>query len=202
MLHCVLLLLAAGQVPSDLRLSGVVFAPTPERRAAVLASGGRSRTVQPGETAFGVRLVDVEPERVRIQVGDGLVELSLTSGPGVATAPVVSAEPAPEGMQIQRAELERRISMEAARIAAETTLIPISDADGVTGFALTRVPEDTVLGEAGLRSGDVLQSINDTPIDSLATLASLWGRLQGARTIEAQILRDGRPLSLTVRLSD
>jgi hypothetical protein len=46
----------------------------------------------------------------------------------------------------------------------------------------------------------VLQSLNDVPVDSLATLASLWPRFQNATEVRAVVLRDGRPLNLTVSL--
>jgi S1-C subfamily serine protease len=70
----------------------------------------------------------------------------------------------------------------------------------VTGFALTRIPEGSLLSEAGLRPGDVLTSINDVPIDSFATLMGLWPRLQNESRLQAIVLRDGRPVSLTVTL--
>jgi serine protease Do len=70
----------------------------------------------------------------------------------------------------------------------------------VTGFALTRLPEGSLLSEAGLLPGDVLLEVNGTPIDSLATLAGLFTRLRGESEIQASILRGGSPVALTVRL--
>jgi type II secretory pathway component PulC len=62
------------------------------------------------------------------------------------------------------------------------------------------VPEGSLLTEAGLRAGDVLTQINDTPITSMATLIGLWPRLQNERTLRAIVLRNGQPVSLTVSL--
>jgi S1-C subfamily serine protease len=69
----------------------------------------------------------------------------------------------------------------------------------VTGLLLSRLPAG-ILSDVGLRPGDVLQSLNDVPVDSLATLASLWPRFQSATEVRAVVLRDGRPLNLTVAL--
>jgi hypothetical protein len=44
-----------------------------------------------------------------------------------------------------------------------------------------------------------VQSINGVRIDSLATLAGLYGRLQGEATIRAEVLRDGQPVSITLQ---
>jgi general secretion pathway protein C len=101
---------------------------------------------------------------------------------------------------MERREVEARLSQEVGRITAETTLVPVTEAGQIRGFALTRVPEGTLLTDVGLRPGDVLQSINGTPIDSLATLMSLWTRLQGESSLRAELVRNGQPLSLELTL--
>jgi type II secretory pathway component PulC len=198
------LVLPPGQLPEDLRAVGVVFAPAPEKRAAVLVSAGRTRVVQPGDTAFGVRLMAVHADRVEVEAGGGAVFLPIAAGSVAATPEPVEAEGPgqDDAIALPRAEVERRIGLEATRIMTETTLTPVSDGDAVQGFALERIPEGTVLSEAGLKAGDVLQTVNDVPIDSFATLTRLWGQLQGASTIHAQVLRNGEPVSLTIRLTE
>ena len=47
---------------------------------------------------------------------------------------------------------------------------------------------------------DCVTQVNDTPIDSMATLIGLWPRLQGASTVSAVVLRNGQPVTLTVSL--
>ena len=83
---------------------------------------------------------------------------------------------------------------------AETAIRPVTEDGRVVGVRLTRVAHDSLLTEAGLRSGDVLTSINGTEIDGMATLISLWPRLQGASELRAQGLRDGRPFSISLTL--
>jgi type II secretory pathway component PulC len=127
-----------------------------------------------------------------------LLRLSGDPAPvAVAAAPVTSD---PGKHVLTRRDVERRIGEEAPRILAETTLIPALDAGRVAGFTLSRVPENSLLTEAGLRAGDVLTQINDTPIDSMATLIGLWPRLQNESTLTAVVLRNGQPVSLTVSL--
>lgn len=200
MLPLLLLPLLLGPLPPDLRATGVVFAPAAQRRAAVLASGGKTRIVQPGETVFGVRLLSVEEDRVRVETDRGSVDLPIAEDPSAPRVVETVAPHGDPGLSMERAELERRIGAEATRIMAETTLIPVTDGGEVAGFALTRLPEGTVLSEAGLRAGDVLQRINDVQIDSFATLAGLWTQLQGASSIRAELVRDGRPMTLTLDL--
>jgi type II secretory pathway component PulC len=70
----------------------------------------------------------------------------------------------------------------------------------VSGLALTRVPDGTLLTDAGLRPGDVLTEINDTRIDGMGTLIGLWPRLQTATELRATVLRNGQRVPLTLTL--
>jgi type II secretory pathway component PulC len=70
----------------------------------------------------------------------------------------------------------------------------------VVGVQVTRVPEASLLTDAGLRPGDVVTRINDTDIDGMGTLIGLWPRLQSATELRATVLRNGQPISLLVSL--
>jgi type II secretory pathway component PulC len=165
-----------------------------------------------GDSAFGGRVERIAATSVVVQFADGPHELRLAASGSAAPAPASAARradasagerTAADGSQtreMERVEVERRLGSEIPRILAETTILPVSDGARTVGFTLTRVPEGTLLTEAGLRPGDVLTYVNDVPIDSLPTLIALWPRLQGAATVQAQVLRNGQPLSLTVNL--
>jgi general secretion pathway protein C len=129
------------------------------------------------------------------------LRLSAEAASPVAVARVpAKTESDPNARVLQRRDVEKRLGEEAPRILAETTLMPALDSGRVAGFTLTRVPENSLLTDAGLRAGDVLTQINDTPIDSMATLIALWPRLQNESTLRAIVLRNGQPVSLTVSL--
>jgi S1-C subfamily serine protease len=70
----------------------------------------------------------------------------------------------------------------------------------VAGLALTRIPDQSLLTDAGLQAGDVLTEVNGTAIDSLASLMALYPRLQGASEVSAVVLRNGQPVRITVTL--
>lgn len=198
------LLLAAvlAGPPADLVVVGTIVSPRPDRSLAILRSAGRTRTVAAGETAFGGRVAFVSPGAVALDFGPERVELRLAGG-GPATPPpslAAQAKPAADGpLTMARSDVERRLGEEIPKILAETTVVPYLDQGAVTGLLLSRLPQG-ILSEVGLRPGDVLQSLNDVPVDSLATLASLWPRFQNATEVRAVVLRDGRPLNLTVAL--
>jgi general secretion pathway protein C len=203
-----LLLLAATAPPPDLQLVGLVLASVPERSVAILQAGGRSRSASPGESAFGGRVVAVTRAGATVDFDGRRVELALTAGPIAPRLaepsfrpPGPTGEAAPGTQILSRKEVDRRLSGEIPRILAETTVVPVMEEGRVTGLAITRMPEGTLLTEAGLRPGDVLKRINDVEIDGMATLIGLWPRLQGATELRAEVLRNGQlvPLSVTLR---
>jgi type II secretion system protein C len=201
------LLSALSTPPSDLTLVGVVTTPQPERSVAILRSGDRTRVVTVGETAFGGRVASVGPATVVLEYGGDRLELRLpaaVSGPSATPigepAAALPEDPATPARAMPRADVERRLVQETPRILAETTLVPVAEGGRIAGFALTRVPEGSLLTEAGLRAGDVLVSVNDVAIDSLPTLIGLWPRLQNERELRAVVLRNGQPITLAVTL--
>lgn len=208
-----LLVLALSDAPADLGLSGVVLGRTPERSTAILASGGKTRVVAVGESAFGGRLVSVAAESVTLDFGGRTVELRLQSAPAALPGtplprparPALPAGAPPEDPEtpardMDRAEVQRRLGEEIPRILAETAVAPVMEDGRVVGVQVTRLPEGSLLSDAGLRTGDVITRINDTDIDGMATLVGLWPRLQAASELRAVVVRNGQPVSLLVSL--
>ena len=203
-----LLALALTAVPPhDLIAVGVIVSPRPEASVALLRSAGRSRIVRVGEAAFGGRVVAVEASHIVLDFDGQRVDLVLPSGvAAVASTPIIatSVEAANAALiferKLPRVDVERRLAAEIPRILAETALAPVSEDGRVVGLRLIRLAEGTLLSEVGLRPGDVLTQINDTPTDSLAVLLALWPRLQGATELRASVLRDGHAVSLSLGL--
>lgn len=206
------LLVLLAQAP-DATVVGVVVSRKPELSSAVVQSGGRARVVGIGDSVGGDRVLEITPAGVTLLSGGERTLLRLR-GEVAAAAPAFSAagirdavtlEPAPTSVDpgvktLLRRDVDARLSSEIPRILAETTMFPVTEDGRVIGFTLTRLPEGTLLGEVGLRPGDVLLQLNDVSIDSLATLISLWPRLQGAPQLRAEVLRAGQPVSLVVNI--
>ena len=197
------LLLALG-APADLVAQGVVVSAHPEHSVAMLRSGGRSRAVSTGETAWGGRVLAISTAGVTLDFDGQRVDVALAGGRSSAPpAPAVRVIPAPDPAPTrtwERSEVERRLSLETPRILAETTLLPVMEQGAVAGFTLTRIPENSLLTDAGLQAGDVLVSVNQTRVDSMAALLALWPRLQSVSSLSAVVLRNGQPITLMLSL--
>jgi type II secretory pathway component PulC len=130
------------------------------------------------------------------------VRLSGEAAPRAPRALALEVRPpaSREALTLERKEVERRLGLEIPRILAETALVPVLDGGRITGVALTRIAEGSVLTEAGLRAGDVLTEVNGVVIDGIATLAGLYARLQTASELRATVLRGGQTIPIVINL--
>ena len=205
-----LLLVLAAAAASEVHLVGTVVTPLPGRSVAILRSEGRTRVVAVGDTAFGARVVAVERQAATLDVGGETRRVGLLASAVAARlaprpapsppAPGPPEDPATPARAMDKREVERRLTSEIPRILAETAAVPVLEDGRVAGLALTRIPEGSLLTDAGLRPGDVLTEVNDTRIDGMGTLMGLWPRLQNATELRAVVLRNGQPVSLAVTL--
>jgi type II secretion system protein C len=203
---------ALGAPPPDLAVAGVVLSSTSARSTAILTSGGRTRVVSVGDSAFGGRVVSVSAEAVELDFDGGRRVLRLPNAAQVAgraaPAPVPGAavrtgpaeDPETPARSMERVEVQRRLGDEIPRILAETAVTPVLEDGRVVGVQVARLPEGSLLTDAGLRAGDVITQINGTQIDGMAALIGLWPRLQTASELRAVVVRNGQPVSLLVSL--
>jgi general secretion pathway protein C len=208
LLACVSASIAVAEgPPPDLAAIGVIVGATPERSVAILQSGGRTRSAAVGGRAFGGRVTAVARTRVTLEFEGRVIELALTMGRGLATAPPppsappeASAAPAPgEAMGVgggprrrtlDRAQVERRLTEEMPRLI-QAALRPVTEDGRVIGMRVSQIPDGTILQDVGLHSGDVITDLNGVKVDGLPALLGLWSSLQGASEINASVLRDG-----------
>lgn len=197
---------------TELTAVGVVTSARAGGGSAILRSGDRVRVVAVGERAFGTRLAEVASDHVVLEIGGQSVELRLAGiPPAPVSAPVAApverpavqaapGEPVALDHTLSREQVQRRLASEIPRILGETALQPATEDGRVVGLRLLRVASGTLLTDLGLQPGDVLTEVNGTPTDSLPALIGLWTRLQNETALRASVLRDGRPLQLSVTL--
>lgn len=196
-------LLVVATLGPEVTLSGVVLARS-GRHAATLVSEGRPRSVVAGDRAFGCEVTAIRPDSVDVVCGGEARTLRLAKGAALpanasSTASAV-VDQTPYDLTMTRADLEARLDREMSRLMTETTLVPVTARGQVSGFTLSRIPPGTILETLGLQAGDVLVSVNETPIDSFTTLVSLWPKLQSTGAVRAQILRNGKPVDISVSI--
>jgi type II secretion system protein C len=193
-----LLLLVLSEPPTDLAAVGIVSGKNPAHTAVVLQSGSRTRVALVGETAFGGKVLAIGPRSVTLDYDGRRVELRLqrgAEGPRAAAAPAPAPDPATRSMS--RADLEKRLGSEMGRIMTETAVSSVSTGS-VKGVVLNRVPQGSLLTDAGLQAGDIITEVDGVAIDSPVTLLSLYPKLQTESQFQAVVMRNGQPVTLTL----
>jgi len=209
---------AGGQVESpdpSLTLEGVVVSPVPSLSVALLRSpsGRWARAVRVGESYLGMRLVEVSETSVVLEKEGRRLQLALKGEPPGVTAPQVrvaeqgggSAEEADSSgaptesprcveRELDRAQAEARLQRELPVLLAETRITPRVNQGEVRGYRITNLPAGTLLAEVGLSAGDVLLSVDDLPIEKLAS--SSYPELLGKPSIRVLLEREGERLEL------
>jgi hypothetical protein len=79
-------------------------------------------------------------------------------------------------------------------------IIPLAKDGKLDGLRLVGVRGGSLASAVGLATGDVLQAINNTRIESANTLLDLYAQLDRLQSVELAGTRAGKPMTLTLRL--
>lgn len=157
-------------------------------------SAGAGEEVEPGLT-----LNAVAPDHVMLSRGGAPFRLNFPDMvSGVApVAPVAAAQSAPEATP-EAGETEG-VVVDPQRLIAQAGLRPRVQGLGINGLTVSASGDGGELRNAGLRSGDVILSVNGAALNSPQALAALRGQLADAPSAQIQFERDGQVRSTTLR---
>ncbi|WP_046652004.1 type II secretion system protein N [Brevundimonas diminuta] len=188
--------------PSDgggLSLFGVRADGAGGGSAIIGLSDGRQVSVGAGEEVEpGLTLSAVAPDHVMLSRGGAPFRLDfpdMTSG-AASVALATTAQPAVSAPEPAPAE---GVVVDPQRLIAQAGLRPRIQGLGIKGLTVSASGDGGELRNAGLRSGDVILSVNGTALNSPQALAALRGQLADAPSAQIQFERDGQVRSTTVR---
>jgi general secretion pathway protein C len=80
-------------------------------------------------------------------------------------------------------------------------IMPVSGKDGkLSGLRMLGVKDASLAGALGLKNGDVMSAINNTPITSMQVLMDVYGNIDSLNVVEISGTRADKPLGITLRL--
>ncbi|WP_303698456.1 type II secretion system protein N [Brevundimonas naejangsanensis] len=187
---------AAASDGGGLTLFGVRADGAGGGSAIIGLSDGRQVSVGAGEELeAGLTLTSVAPDHVMLSRGGAPFRLDFPDmASGVAAA--TTAQPAVTAPEPASAE---GVVVDPQRLIAQAGLRPRIQGLGVNGLTVSASGDGGELRNAGLRSGDVILSVNGTALNSAQALAALRGQLADAPSAQIQFERDGQVRSTTVR---
>ena len=213
-----------------LMLHGTLAEADPQQGMAMIADeAGVERAYRSGDAVpGGAILQEIYPDRVILQ-HEGVNEtLNLPADQASAAPSAVVAAPQPAGARapganggnpipgssmpnnvlftppvagggIDYSKLQQQLGVDPATLARQVTALPVMVNGKMTGVRLTGGPE-ALVSKLGLKPDDVVTSVNGISLDSPARLTQLIDNLKNTGRIDATVLRDGKPTTVSVNL--
>lgn len=219
---------ASGEAASTLALilRGTVADRDPQAGFAVIAGAdGIERSFRVGqEVVSGVRLSAVHPDRIVLSRGGAEETLRLPRDGNLAPADAVRATPAtassrdaqrgsgasaPASAMVARqnvtvsSEAQKtlaRLQQDPGELMKRVQAVPVLDGSRLTGVRIAPGTDAALVGLFGLRTGDVVTAVDGQAIDSPARGQQILSNLASARSTRVTVLRDGRPVEISVGL--
>jgi hypothetical protein len=73
--------------------------------------------------------------------------------------------------------------------------------ENTKGLVVARVADDSDASRAGVRAGDIIDSVGKTPVDTVVQLKRAMKTIAATEEVNLTILRDGQKMVLTIRLT-
>ncbi len=193
----------------QLTLTGVYHADDANAAIAIIAApGGREEIYHVGDSLPGnVTLEEIGRQRVVLSRDGKLEALTFPRESGISGQPAArrptsrSTEPARRinaqpliGRYLEQANDNPDALLDVAQIE------PVIEEGAFRGFRLRPGRKRSLLRRLGLQSGDVVTTINGTPLDNLPRAMEQIQGLANASVVEATIVRNGEQIPYTFAL--
>jgi len=120
----------------------------------------------------------------------------------MASAAPAGGSPGPgKRITVKKNELVQEVFMNYGDLVGKIKPEMYYDSNGkVAGITASNLESIPLAGKLDVRNGDVLQSVNNEPIDSEAKVMELVNKYRNSNMVRIGILRNGKPITVTYRL--
>jgi len=207
-----------NNIPSSFRLCGVVVSENKSASVAVLKKDNTAKIsiLKIGDSIDGFRLIHVFKDRIVLQKETNTYQIILSGNQISQMQPqqqkelgtirkkqsnddfsqTIQRNSVILKKEIIRSEVEIRVNQELPQIMNETRFLPYVVEDKIRGFKLTKVAQRGLLSDLGIQQNDIVVAINNTEINSLASIYSVISIFKTADRILLDIERKGYPIQI------
>lgn len=147
-------------------------------------------------------ITGIEPDRLILQGKEGqrlVLERASSADPApprVAGSAVPAVKHHSGGVyELRRSDVERLIVEPPAEIVSSTRMLPVFERGSVAGYKL-QFPDSSLLASLGVRSGDVLRTVNGIALNRPGAMLDAYQRIRDQGTGELEVTRGGSALKL------
>jgi general secretion pathway protein C len=190
---------------SNLRLLATMVVVPPEYSTALLTEGARESKARPyriGENLGSDGIIaTIDQKKVCTESN---ICICMDQTVAKATAEPAAAAPSEGGIerladnkfQVDRSVIDEAMgNVEALALQIKAT--PHKDASGnVDGFRLSAVRSTSLFGKLGIKNGDIIHSVNGTPLTSSEGAMAAYGALKSSSTFYFEITRRNQRMTM------
>lgn len=204
------LLVSLAEASSNLELKGTVFTrPVTTTAADNKDSCNGARSLKPiaiikdvktgrvnmyeaGENVGMVKILEVKRAEVILQEGKAKYVLALPAG-SVKQPERIDFDIARKDatFYIDRAEINKAI-LKAPQIMRDIKIMPHFTKGRLQGMRLSRVKQGSIFEKAGVKSGDVVKTVNGMLLNTPHQIFQAYRKLKDKRVFKVEIMRDGK----------
>ncbi len=192
----------------DITLKGTMVISATEAWAIVLEGKDKQQKVlQEGDIIAGATVEKITRKTLFLKNGDRLEMLAM------ADDKLESIRGGGKGSAGAAQQQQRRSSVFTVARGDYSDLVkkgmgllkgvginPYMQGDKSVGYQI-KLPENSIFAEYGLKSQDVVETVNGVPVTQSAKLGGLLRNLKQQETLEVEILRNGEPRKVVVNIN-
>ena len=192
----------APETKLNLVLKGVRASADGTGVAMIVMPNNRLHMFAPGDTILdGVVLDRVYGDRVTLRKNGQVESLLMASGVDRLSVLTSPGEPAPAKAAPAGSGSGSTVSTTATEFLTNLAINPVHRGQDFVGYEISSRGDDAMLERSGLRSGDIVLSVNGIPVSSTPP-GELAMRLASEKKLSMRIDRDGRQIDQTFTLPE
>jgi general secretion pathway protein C len=190
---------------ANLVLAGTIATSDPKRGVAIISEGGPSKVYAVGDTIGGASLHSVYLDHVILDRGGALETLLLPrlQGAGMRGAPIVRRTGSDPRTVAAVDNIRRMVQQDPSILDQVMRTVPSYDsaAGKLRGFRAYPGRNRAIFGKLGLRSGDLVTAINNTPLDDPQRAQEVFNTIQTSDRVTVTVERAGQKQDITLNIA-
>jgi general secretion pathway protein C len=206
-----------------LALRGTLALADPKQGIAMIADEqGNERGYNVGDDVAGAKLTEVYTDHVVLS-HEGAAEtlqlprpeahapelpeanrqnLTSSAAPGKAlSVPPTYVPPQMAHGALDWSKAQKQLQIDPAELARQVHVEPVFENGKIAGARLSGGGQiGALMSQAGLKSTDLITTVNGTSLTSLSNPQQFMDNLKDASSLQVTVLRDGKPATLTLNL--
>jgi general secretion pathway protein C len=179
-------LVLLGTVCSNSNLDFAVIEDTDKRKQELCRAG---------DTVASAEVIKILPGKVILRVDDRDEILSIKKrSAGEKTGKKPAASPK-RPIMVSKSDVENAFN-NMSEMLTQVRIRPYFSAGKPDGFMVSRIKQGSIFQKMGLKNGDVIQGVNDSPIGSADDMLELYKGLQSGSEITLNLKRRGKQETL------